>query len=593
MAGGATQHRITTQGSKRTPRPDSPRCTPAMALKTAGLGANITAPCPHKTGQTKPQTPRKGRGPRPPLPLWLFMVALVGMQWRPTQAAATVPTEHTVGSKRAIRRAARRAMAQGSTWYKGKWITAKQLSHINTASAQRTHSGSDRRGPRGGTKYSDRISLLSLNVGSLSTLLWQELKEYLLKAPYDVICLQETHWSTSSEFVVQGWRAIHSGTKARADGVLTLIHPRHRADTIRHEEIQSGRILRTQLQTPQGRVELFNCYQFPHNFTVNPTVLRDKRQALLSKLGRAIAGIPLRATLVIVGDFQAEVKPAVPHVGRSTCNTPFHTGAGALDPDALNTFLESYGLTALNTWCGPPQPTQFNQAPNNKTGTSQIDFIITRLTTADAQAKRVRVSKPPIGTWRLHIGHFGLEANLRVMNHFLLPARKAAALPIDKTGLDEAARCQNKKALQLREAVIERVEQSAESSPGQNIDINQVLLQACPQTFPAVEKPPTKHNEVIQHLWRLRQQARYTAVQAKRTGRLFAAWRAAIRYHLEAKKAKKACQVKQRQEILDRTRAEVRGTTVYASDTLPLGDIEGISASQHRRCSGKHCKCFR
>ena len=73
-----------------------------------------------------------------------------------------------------------------------------------------------------------------------------------------------------------------------------------------------------------------------------------------------------------------------------------------------------------------------------------------------------------------------------------------------------------------------------------------MLLQACQQTFPAVEKPPTKHNEIIQHLWRLRQQARYTAVQAKRTGRLFAAWRAAIRYHLEAKKAKKACQ-----EILD------------------------------------------
>ena len=53
------------------------------------------------------------------------------------------------------------------------------------------------------------------------------------------------------------------------------------------------------------------------------------------------------------------------------------TGADALDPDALNTFLESHGLTALNTWCGPPQPTQFNQAPNKKTGTSQIDFIIT------------------------------------------------------------------------------------------------------------------------------------------------------------------------------------------------------------------------
>ena len=56
---------------------------------------------------------------------------------------------------------------------------------------------------------------------------------------------------------------------------------------------------------------------------------------------------------------------------------------------------------------------------------------------------------------------------------------------------------------------------------------------------------------MIQHLWRLRKQARYTAVQAKRTGRLFAAWKAAIRYHLEAKKATKACHAKKRQEILD------------------------------------------
>ena len=36
--------------------------------------------------------------------------------------------------------------------------------------------------------------------------------------------------------------------------------------------------------------------------------------------------------------------------------------------------------------------------------------------------------------------------------------------------------------------------------------------------------------------------------------------------------------------VQSRTRAEVRGTTVYASATLPLGDIEGVSASQHRRC---------
>ena len=238
------QHRITAQGSTPTPRPDSPHQSPAMVRKThyKGKGADVTGPRSHHTGQTTSTKRHQGRGYRPPLPLWLFMVALVGMQWRPALAAATAPMEHTAGSKR------------------GKWVTAKQLSHINTASAKRTQTGSDRRGPRGGTKHAARLHLLSLNVGSLSTLLWQELREYLLQAPYDAICLQETHWTTSSEFVVQGWRAIHSGTKARADGVLTLIHPRHKADTIRHEEIQSGRILRTQPQTPHGRVELFNCY---------------------------------------------------------------------------------------------------------------------------------------------------------------------------------------------------------------------------------------------------------------------------------------------------------------------------------------------
>ena len=171
MAGGATQHRITTQGSTQTPRHDSPQHSPAKAqhIAHAGKGADVTAPCSHQTGQTTSPKRRQGRGLRPALPLWLFMVALVGMQWRPTQAAATAPTEHTTGSKRAIRRAARRATTQGSTWYKGKWVTAKQLSHINTASAKRTQSVSDRRGPRGGTKYVDRLRLLSLNVGSLST----------------------------------------------------------------------------------------------------------------------------------------------------------------------------------------------------------------------------------------------------------------------------------------------------------------------------------------------------------------------------------------------------------------------------------------
>ena len=137
------------------------------------------------------------------------------------------------------------------------------------------------------------------------------------------------------------------------------------------------------------------------------------------------------------------------------------------------------------------------------------------------------------------------------MNHYLLPARKAANVPIDNTGLDAAARGQDPRAQQLREAVADRVEQCLESSPDGCMDINQVLVQACQETFPANAKPLAPQNDIVQHLWRLRAEARYTAVQAKRTGRLFAAWKAAIRYHLAAKKATKACHAKKRQEILD------------------------------------------
>ena len=70
MAGGATQHRITAQGSTETPRHDSPRHSPTMAqqLGHVGKGADATAPCSHSAGPTQHQTRQKGRGPRPPLP---------------------------------------------------------------------------------------------------------------------------------------------------------------------------------------------------------------------------------------------------------------------------------------------------------------------------------------------------------------------------------------------------------------------------------------------------------------------------------------------------------------------------------------------
>ena len=246
------------------------------------------------------------------------------------------------GSKRALRRAAARAKKDGSTLYKGKRLARDQLAHVPTGEATRqksanriTSTGTGAR--RGGQQHVQRFRVLSLNVGSLSTLMWQELRECLASPanPHDAIMLQETHWSTCSEFRTNGWTAIHSGTTARADGVMTLAHPKHPSTRVRHEEIAPGRVLRVQVQMPAGRVELFNCYQHPHNFTSNQETLKEKRQSLLNKLGRSIQGIPQRATLIVAGDFQAELTPQAPLIGRAVCRTPFHVGEAALDPTCI------------------------------------------------------------------------------------------------------------------------------------------------------------------------------------------------------------------------------------------------------------------
>ena len=452
------------------------------------------------------------------------------------------------GSKRALRRTAARAKKDGSTLYKGQWLTRDQLAHVPTGEATRQKSANritstGTGGRRGGQKHVQRFRVLSLNVGSLSTLMWQELREYLASPanPRDAIMLQETHWSTCSEFRTNGWTAIHSGTTARADGVMTLVHPKHPSTRVRHEEIAPGRVLRVQVQMPTGRVELFNCYQHPHNFTSNQETLKEKRQSLLNKLGRSIQGIPQRATLIVAGDFQAELTPQAPLIGRAVCRTPFHVGDAALDPHAFGRFVESHGLVALSAWY-KAQPTQFNTAPYRGAGASQID-LLTRLATADTCAKHVRVEVPPIGA---HVGHHSLSTSVRIMNHFLLPQRTRPRAPFCVAEVTEAVRMQGDKARELRTEIGNTL-----CSRGGDEDINSLLLQACSRVFPLQVTQPRTPNGTIVHLWQLRAAAKYTAVQRDPSRRILHAWRALATYRQAAVRAHKDCKDQKRRQVLD------------------------------------------
>ena len=222
-----------------------------------------------------------------------------------TSWSHAAPGAYITCSKRALCRAHARAVKHGLTHYKGRAYTPVHV-------CRRSRGAPAARGQGGGVQHVARLRVLSFNAGAMSVLMWQELRDYLGRGEGlpDVICIQETHWNTSPTFNTLGWHAIHTGTQARAEGVLTPVNPRYGRDQIRYEAVVPGRV-------QHGRVEVVNVYQHPHSLTGRPDQLRDKRQHLLDRLGKCVAGISLRSTLLLAGNFQTELKPQVPHCGRS------------------------------------------------------------------------------------------------------------------------------------------------------------------------------------------------------------------------------------------------------------------------------------
>ena len=133
-----------------------------------------------------------------------------------TGAATTKPALQTYdhndlcrqpGAKRSLRKAQARLLKQGQTWYKGRFYRHNFCPQIGVWPRRRPRiQVESRRGQRA------RLRVLSLNVGALSTFLWQEFREALPSLPHDVVFLEETHWSEASQFAVNQWTVVQSST---------------------------------------------------------------------------------------------------------------------------------------------------------------------------------------------------------------------------------------------------------------------------------------------------------------------------------------------------------------------------------------------
>ena len=326
--------------------------------------------------------------------------------------AAPIQPQASGGGKRAWIRAQRQASQQGYAWYRGRVIRSAEIPHHLATQPprrpKRQYQGTTRRGATA------RLKIMTLNVGHMSAFLWSELKAYLASSAceYDVMCLQELHWSQTCQFCVGGWSAVVSAGSDRSDGVMVLVNPKFKQSQVKFDEIIRGKLLRVQIAVADARVEVFCCYQFVWQTELTKEDNLRRRQIVLDKLSVQVKAIAKRSTVVVVGDFNAELVSSPGRVGQSLANTPRHVGPEAPSPHALTRALEDMELIALNTWCSRSPHTNFTS-----TGKSQIDFIWVREASADREARMCQPTDPAIGSWR-YMGHKKLEASIRLIKHY-------------------------------------------------------------------------------------------------------------------------------------------------------------------------------
>lgn len=287
--------------------------------------------------------------------------------------------------KRSYKRALHRTHRDGTAWYKGRWWTEQQLTqqHINSShKSDDAATGPPWQPPAPRNPRQERLKIFCWNAGGLSTERYQELLAWLATADFDVVTVVETRWKHESEWQLDRWHAIHSGTQGdMADGILVLIS-RKLSDHISWRSIWAGRTVHTKI-TGHGRdIDVLSCYQ--HVATKHSTQLAQ-RQKWVRLLDDTLRCLPSRNPIVITGDFNTVLEQTAPWVGTDMHRWQGHAVRGKphVDSSALMQVIQQHELVALNTFDGSHPPTFVHDHLS-----SRIDFVLTRQAWADYRSKK-------------------------------------------------------------------------------------------------------------------------------------------------------------------------------------------------------------
>ena len=206
------------------------------------------------------------------------------------------------------------------------------------------------------------------------------------QASLDIVILQETHWGQTGDFTSGKWLMMHTAgspdpvAHARFSGILVMINQKVLKDPC-VQELVPGRLVlvRAVLRSTNLPIAVYGVYQHEWRSHLTTTANQELRQATWAGLDASLTALPQRCELLICGDFNASLRREPNVVGPSVL------AHSSTYDDHLQTLLVKHALVALNTWHAHRPATYYST-----TGSSQIDFVVTRQRMSGGPAKHAQ-----------------------------------------------------------------------------------------------------------------------------------------------------------------------------------------------------------
>ena len=250
--------------------------------------------------------------------------------------------------KRSYRRAVRRAMQCGYTWYKGRLFTTSSRSASVCPPSESHVTASTPTVQPSKRHQRQRMLCLTWNSGGLAQATWDMFQQWADKQEVDFITIQETHWQFTSEWTQSNYHCIHSGYSNRQAGILCMVSKRLcQAHHLSWTEVDPGRLLHLRVHGESRSIDFLTVYQ--HVFSNDRL---EQRQTFLDQLNNVLSRIPQRNMLVLLGDFNTSLltKSKVVGSGQFVHNGRRQSGTQHTDSSELHDLLRQHSLLALNTW---------------------------------------------------------------------------------------------------------------------------------------------------------------------------------------------------------------------------------------------------